>query len=65
MAVGAEAGVGSDKLGFLDFQKRGDGGDLLFRDFYVPWPAATVGAALAKIFRGSFHSAFILRRRFC
>jgi hypothetical protein len=64
-AVGAKAGMGSDKLGFLHFQKRGDGGDLLFRDFYVPWPAATVRAPLAKIFRRSFHSAFILRRRFC
>lgn len=63
--VGAKAGVGSDELGFFDFQKRGDGGDLPFRDFYVPWPPAAVGAALAKIFRGSFHSSFILRRRFC
>ena len=63
--VGAKAGVGSDELGLLYFQKRGDGGDLLFRDFYVPWPAATVGAALAKIFGGSCHSSFILKRRFC
>jgi len=63
--VGAKAGVGSDELGLLYFQKRGDGGDLPFRDFYVPWPPAAVGAALAKIFRGSFHSSFILRRRFC
>jgi hypothetical protein len=64
-AVGAKAGMGSDKLGFLDFKEGGDSGDLLFRDFYVSWPAATVGAALAKIFRGSFHSLFILMRRFC
>ena len=49
-AVGAKAGMGSDKLGFLHFQKRGDGGDLLFRDFYVPWPAAAVGAPFAEIF---------------
>ncbi len=46
-SVGAKAGVGSDKLGFLDFQKRGDGGDLLFRDFYVPRPATAVGASFA------------------
>ena len=51
-AVGAKAGVGSDELGFLHFQKRGDGGDLFFSDFYVSWPAAAVGAALAKIFGG-------------
>ena len=63
--VGAKAGVGSDELGLLYFQKRGDGGDLFFGNFDVPWPAAAVGAALAKIFRGSFHSSFILRRRFC
>lgn len=63
--VGAKAGVGSDELGLLYFQKRGDGGDLFFGNFYVPWPPAAVGAALAKIFRGSFHSSFILRRRFC
>ena len=63
--VGAKAGVGSDELGLLYFQKRGDGGDLFFGNFDVPWPAAAVGAALAKIFRGSFHSSFIVRRRFC
>ena len=54
-AVGAKAGMGSDKLGFLHFQKRGDGSDLLFRDFYVSWPAATVGAPFAEIF-GRFRS---------
>jgi hypothetical protein len=43
-AVGAKTGVGSDKLGFLHFQEGSDGGDLLFRDFYVSWPAAAVGA---------------------
>ena len=64
-AVRAKAGVGSDELGFLHFQKRGDCGDLFFRDFYVSWPAAAVGAALAKIFGGSFHASFILRRRSC
>ena len=63
--VGAKAGVGSDELGLLYFQKRGDGGDLFFGNFDVPWPAAAVGAAFAKIFGGSFHSSFILRRRFC
>ena len=63
--VGAKAGVGSDELGLLYFQKRGDGGDLFFGNFDVPWPAAAVGAALAKVFGGSFHSSFILRRRFC
>ena len=51
-AVGAKAGVGSDKLGFLDFKKGGDGGDLFFRDFYVSWPATAVGAPFAKIFGG-------------
>ena len=64
-AVGAKAGVGSDEFGFLHFQEGGNGGDLFFRDFYVPWPATAVGAALAKIFWGSFHSSFILRRRSC
>ena len=64
-AVGAKAGVGSDELGLLYFQKRGDGGDLFFGNFDVPWPAAAVGAAFAKVFGGSFHSSFILRRRFC
>jgi hypothetical protein len=54
-AVGAKAGVGSDELGFLDFKEGGDSGDLFFSDFYVTWPAAAVGAALAKIFGGSFH----------
>ena len=54
-AVGAKAGVGSDKLGFLDFKEGGDGGDLLFRDFYVPWPATAVGAPFAEIF-GRFRS---------
>ena len=49
-AVGAKAGVGSDEFGFLHFQEGGNGGDLFFRDFYVPWPATAVGAALAKIF---------------
>ncbi len=63
--VGAKAGVGSDELGLLYFQKRGDGGDLFFGNFDVPWPAAAVGAAFAKVFGGSFHSSFILRRRFC
>ena len=63
--VGAKAGVGSDELGFFNFQKRGDGGDLFFRDFYVSWPATAVGAPFAEIFRGSFHSSFILRRRSC
>lgn len=63
--VGAKAGVGSDELGLLYFQKRGDGGDLFFGNFDVPWPAAAVGAALAKVFGGSFHSSFILRGRFC
>ena len=63
--VGAKAGVGSDELGLLYFQKRGDGGDVFFGNFDVPWPAATVRAALAKIFRRGFHSAFILKRRFC
>ena len=63
--VGAKAGVGSDELGLLHFQKRGDGGDLFFGNFDVPWPAAAVGAAFAKVFGGSFHSSFILRRRFC
>ena len=29
-AVGAEAGVGPDELGFIDFQEGGDGGDLFF-----------------------------------
>ena len=29
-AVGAEAGVGPDELGFVDFQEGGDGGDLFF-----------------------------------
>ena len=52
--VGAKAGVGSNELGLLYFQKRGDGGDLFFGNFDVPWPAAAVGAAFAKIFRG-FH----------
>jgi len=56
-AVGAKAGVGSDKFGFLDFKEGGDSGDLFFSDFYVSWPAATVGAALAKIFGGSFHAS--------
>jgi hypothetical protein len=51
-AVGAKAGMGSDKLGFLDFKKRGDGGGLFFRDFYVSWPATAVGASFAKIFGG-------------
>jgi len=51
-AVGAKAGMGSDKLGFLDFKKRGDGGDLFFRDFYVSWPATAVGASFAKVFGG-------------
>ena len=46
-AVGAKAGVGSDKLGFLDFKEGGDVGDLLFRDFYVPRPATAVGAPFA------------------
>ena len=46
-SVGAKAGVGSDKLGFLDFKEGGDGGDLLFRDFYVPRPATAVGAPFA------------------
>ena len=46
-AVGAKAGVGSNELGFLHFQEGGDGGDLLFRDFYVPWPATAVGAPFA------------------
>ena len=54
-AVGAKAGMGSDKFGFLDFKEGGDGSDLLFRDFYVPWPAATVGAPFAQIF-GRFRS---------
>lgn len=54
-AVGAKAGVGSDELGFLHFQEGGDGGDLLFRDFYVPWPATAVGAPFAEIF-GRFRS---------
>jgi len=54
-AVGAKAGVGSDKLGFLHFQEGGDGGDLLFRNFYVPWPATAVGAPFAEIF-GRFRS---------
>ncbi len=57
--VGAKAGVGSDELGLLYFQKRGDGGDLFFGNFYVPWPAAAVGAAFAKIFGRSFHASFI------
>ena len=52
--VGAKAGVGSDELGLLYFQKRGDGGDLFFGNFDVPWPAAAVGAAFAKVF-GGFH----------
>jgi hypothetical protein len=51
-AVGAKAGVCSDELGFLDFKEGGNGGDLLFRDFYVPWPATAVGAPFAKIFGG-------------
>ena len=46
-AVGAKAGVGSDELGFLHFQEGGNGGDLLFRDFYVPRPSAAVGASFA------------------
>ena len=29
-AVGAEAGVGPNELGFVDFQEGGDGGDLFF-----------------------------------
>lgn len=29
-AVGAEAGVGPDELGFVDLQEGGDGGDLFF-----------------------------------
>jgi len=52
--VGAKAGVCSDELGLLHFQERGDGGDLFFGNFYVPRPAAAVGAAFAKIF-GGFH----------
>ena len=52
--VGAKAGVGSDELGLLYFQKRGDGGDLFFGNFDVPWPAAAVGATFAKVF-GGFH----------
>lgn len=59
--VGAKAGVGSDELGLLYFQKRGDGGDLFFGNFDVPWPAAAVGATFAKIFGRSFHASFILR----
>lgn len=59
--VGAKAGVGSDELGLLYFQKRGDGGDLFFGNFYVPWPAAAVGAAFAKVF-GGFHLSERLRR---
>lgn len=56
-AVGAKAGMGSDKFGFLDFKEGGDSGDLFFSDFYVSWPAAAVGAALAKIFGGSIHAS--------
>lgn len=59
--VGAKAGVGSDELGLLYFQKRGDGGDLFFGNFDVPWPAAAVGAAFAKVF-GGFHLSERLRR---
>jgi len=58
--VGAKAGVGSDELGLLYFQKRGDGGDLFSGNFYVPWPAAAVGAAFAKVFWG-FHLSERLR----
>jgi len=46
-AVGAKAGVGSDELGFFHFQEGGNGGDFLFRDFYVPRPSAAVGASFA------------------
>lgn len=53
-SVGAEAGVGSNELGFFHFQEGSDGRDLFFGDFDVAGPAAAVGAALAKIFRGIF-----------
>lgn len=53
-AVGAKAGVGANELGFLDLQERSDGGDLWGRNFNVSGPAATVGAALAKVLGGDF-----------
>ena len=53
-AVGAEAGIFFYEEVLFYFKERGDGGDLFFRDLYVPWPAAAVGAAFAEVFGGFF-----------
>jgi len=53
-AVGTEAGIFFDEEVLLHLKERGDGGDLFFRDLYVPWPAAAVGASFAKVFGGFF-----------
>ena len=58
-SVGAEAGVGSNKLGLVHFEEGGDGRDLLFGNFNVPGPATAVGAAPAKIFGWIFFGHWI------
>lgn len=49
--------MGSNELGLVHFEEGGDGGDFLFGNLDVAGPAAAVGAALAKIFGGSFHAS--------
>ena len=49
--IGAEAGVALDKVIFPEPKMTGDGRDLGLGDFHIARPAATVGAALAQVFR--------------
>ena len=53
-AIGAESGIFFDEEVLLHLKERGDGGDLFFRDLYVPWPATAVGASFAEVFGGFF-----------
>ena len=52
--IGAEAGVALDEIILGQPKVVGDGRDLGLGDFDVAWPAAAVGAALAKVFGGLF-----------
>ncbi len=61
-AVGAEPGVALDKVILLKAQMVRDGRDFCCRDFHVARPAAAVGTALAKVFRGLFHEMEIKMR---